>query len=107
MHAGLPETRRPGRSDSALQTDGGAGLAEGLLLAARGPMNQPPPAYTDFHPRWYRPRISTYWWLDRRPYLAFILRELSSLFVAWAIVYLLFLVQALARGASSYREFLE
>jgi len=70
-------------------------------------MNQAAPAYTDFHPRWYRPRISTYWWLDRWPYLAFILRELSSLFVAWAVVYLLFLVQALARGASSYREFLD
>jgi len=70
-------------------------------------MNQPPHAYTDFHPRWYRPRLSTYWWLDRWPYLAFILRELSSVFVAWAVVYLLFLVQALARGASSYRQFLD
>ena len=69
-------------------------------------MNQPP-AYTDYHPRWYRPRMSTYWWLDRWPYLAFILRELSSVFVAWAVVYLLFLVQAVGRGASSYREFLD
>jgi fumarate reductase subunit C len=66
-----------------------------------------PPAYTEFHPRWHRPRISTYWWLDRWPYLAFILRELSSLFVAWAVVYLLLLVRAVARGASSYREFLD
>src|SRR5262245_53371364 len=69
-------------------------------------MNQAAPAYTDYHPRWYRPRLSTYWWLDRWPYLAFILRELSSVLVAWAVVYLLFLIQALARGASSYREFL-
>ena len=66
-----------------------------------------PPAYTEYHPRWYRPRISTYWWLERWPYLAFILRELSSLFVAWAVVYLLLLVRAVARGASSYRQFLD
>jgi fumarate reductase subunit C len=69
-------------------------------------MNQPPPAYTDYHPRWYRPRVSTYWWLDRWPYLAFILRELSSVFVAWAVVYLLFLIQAISRGASHYYDFL-
>ena len=68
-------------------------------------MNQP--TYTEFHPRWHRPRISTYWWLEKRPYLAFILRELSSLFVAWTVVFLLLLVRALARGASSYREFLD
>ncbi len=37
--------------------------------------------YTPFHPRWYRARVSTYWWLKRRSYFVFILRELSSLFV--------------------------
>jgi hypothetical protein len=21
------------------------------------------PAYTAYQPRWYRPRVSTYWWL--------------------------------------------
>ena len=29
--------------------------------------------------------MSTYWWLERRSYLAFILRELSSIFVAWFV----------------------
>ena len=70
-------------------------------------MNQPPTAYTEFHPRWYRPRISTYWWLGRWPYVLFILRELSSVFVAWTVVYLLLLVRATARGPASYREFLD
>ena len=70
-------------------------------------MNPPPTAYTEFHPRWYRPRISTYWWLGRWPYVLFILRELSSVFVAWAVVYLLLLVRATARGPASYREFLD
>ena len=32
------------------------------------------PAYTEYHPRWYRPHVSTYWWLHRRSYLLFILR---------------------------------
>jgi fumarate reductase subunit C len=64
------------------------------------------PGYTEYHPRWYRPRMSTYWWLQRRSYLAFILRELSSLFVAWFVIYLLLLVWAVSRGEGSYREFL-
>ena len=25
--------------------------------------------YGEFYARWYRPRISTYWWLRRRSYL--------------------------------------
>lgn len=64
------------------------------------------PAYSEYHPRWFRPRVSTYWWLKRWSYLAFILRELSSVFVAWFVVYLLLLVRAVSTGASSYREFL-
>jgi fumarate reductase subunit C len=64
------------------------------------------PVYTEHHPRWYRPRMSTYWWLQRRSYLAFILRELSSVFVAWFVVYLLLLVHAVSQGGPSYRQFL-
>ena len=33
--------------------------------------------YTEYHPRWLRPHISTYWWLRKRSYFAFILREIS------------------------------
>lgn len=64
------------------------------------------PMYQEFHPRWHRPRMSTYWWLKRRGYLAFILRELSSIFVLWFVVYLLLLVRAVSQGNDSYREFL-
>ena len=64
------------------------------------------PVYTEYHPRWYRPRVSTWWWLKRRPYLAFILRELSSVFVAWSVVFLLLLVAAVSGGEDSYRQFL-
>jgi fumarate reductase subunit C len=64
------------------------------------------PVYTPHHPRWYRPRMSTYWWLERRSYLAFILRELSSVFVAWSIVFLLLVVRAVSQGEEEYRSFL-
>ena len=64
------------------------------------------PRYTEFHPRWYRPRVSTYWWLGRRSYLAFILREVSSVFVAWSVVFLLLLVVAVSGGEESYPQFL-
>ena len=62
------------------------------------------PAYTECHPRWYRPRMSTWWWLRSRHYLAFILRELSSVFVAWSVVYLLLLVRAVSQGEASYQQ---
>jgi len=64
------------------------------------------PAYTDYHPRWLRSRPSTYWWLKRRAYLSFITRELSSIFIAWFVVYLLLLVRAVSRGDASYQQFL-
>src|SRR5262245_14464351 len=64
------------------------------------------PAYTEHHPRWYRPRTSTYWWLEKRAYLLFILRELSSVFVAWFIVFLLLLIAAVSEGEGSYHRFL-
>lgn len=63
--------------------------------------------YTAYHPRWLRTRPSTYWWLRRRSYLAFIARELSSVFVAWFVVYLLRLIRAVAQGPSAYERFLE
>jgi fumarate reductase subunit C len=64
------------------------------------------PAYTAYHPRWIRTRVSTYWWLQRGSYLAFILRELSSVFVGWFAVYLLLLVRAVSQGESRYQAFL-
>jgi fumarate reductase subunit C len=45
--------------------------------------------------------------MQRASYLVFILRELSSVFVAWFVVYLLVLVRALSQGESSYRQFLD
>jgi fumarate reductase subunit C len=60
---------------------------------------------TEYLPKSYRPRVSTYWWLERWPYLKFILRESSSVFVAWTVVMTLLGIQALKRGPADYAEF--
>lgn len=62
--------------------------------------------YTAYHPRWLRRRVSTYWWLEKPAYLAFILREASCVFVAWFVAYLLLLVDAVGGGAAAYAQFL-
>ena len=65
------------------------------------------PMYTAHHPRWLRSRMSTYWWLGRWPYFTFILREVSSIFVAWFVVFLLMLIRAVSQGEGNYRQFLD
>jgi fumarate reductase subunit C len=64
------------------------------------------PSYTDYHPRWLRHRVSTYWWLEKPSYFAFVLREGSCLFVGWFVVYLLLLVYRVLQGDAAYQEFL-
>ena len=61
-------------------------------------------AHTPYHPQWHRTRPSTYWWLERPAYFAFILREVSSVFVAWFVVYLVKLMWALAHGPGGTRR---
>ena len=65
-----------------------------------------PHTYTDYHPRWLRYHVSTYWWLQRWSYFAFILREASCVFVAWFVVYLLMLVRAVNQGDAAYQDVL-
>jgi len=72
-------------------------------------VNQPTikaaPTYTEFHPRWYRPHVSVYWWLGQWQYLKFILRELSSVAVAVFVVITLFQLRALRNGPEAYARF--
>ena len=63
--------------------------------------------YSGFYARWYRPCVSRFWWLRRRSYLLFVLRELSSVFVAWFVVFLLLLVRAVSQGEREYQRFLD
>ena len=62
---------------------------------------------TEYLPKSYHARVSTYWWLGRWPYLKFILREVSSVFVAWFVAMTLLQLHALIRGPAGYAEFQE
>jgi len=55
----------------------------------------------------YRAPVSILWWLRRRSYLFFVLRELSSVFVVWSLVFLLLLIRAVGRGGGHYQQFLD
>ncbi|MFC9766131.1 fumarate reductase subunit C [Rhodococcus jostii] len=65
------------------------------------------PAGTTSTARPYRQPMSRLWWLRRRSYFLFMMRELSSLFVAWFVVFLLMLVDAVSSGPIAYQEFLD
>ncbi|MBZ5599997.1 MAG: fumarate reductase subunit C [Acidobacteriia bacterium] len=75
------------------------------MCAVKQPTTRTAPAYTEFHPRWYRPQVSVYWWLFQRQYLKFILRELSSVFVAAFVVITLLQLNALRNGPEAYARF--
>ena len=60
---------------------------------------------TEYLPKSYHPRVSTYWWLTRWAYLRFILREMSSVFVAWFVVVTLLQIRALTSGSEAYASF--
>jgi succinate dehydrogenase subunit C len=64
------------------------------------------PHYTLYHPRWYRRRVSVWWWLQNRAYAGFVLREVTSVFVAFFAVVCLWQVRALAQGPEVYARFL-
>ena len=57
--------------------------------------------------RTYRRPLSTWWWLRKRSYFVFVMRELSSIFVAWFVVFLLLLISAVGRGEAAYQDFLD
>jgi len=58
--------------------------------------------YTPYHPRWYRRPVSVWWWLESRSYTGFVLRELTSVFVALFALVLLWQIRALAQGPDAY-----
>jgi fumarate reductase subunit C len=57
--------------------------------------------------RVYRRPVPTWWWVRKRSYFVFVMRELSSIFVAWLVVYLLLFLYAVGRGATAYADFLD
>jgi fumarate reductase subunit C len=66
-----------------------------------------PSGYTPFHPRWHRERVSVWWWLKKPTYALFVLRELTSVAVAFFALVTLWQVRALAQGPEAHARFLE
>jgi len=58
-------------------------------------------------PLTYRRPLSTWWWTRKRTYFVFVMRELSSIFVAWFVVFLLLLLRAVTDGPAAYDDFLD
>ena len=57
--------------------------------------------------RLYRRPVSTWWWTRKRSYFVFVMRELSSVFVAWFVAYLVLFIYAVGRGEAAYQGFLD
>jgi fumarate reductase subunit C len=57
-------------------------------------------------PTTYRRPVSRLWWIKKPTYFLFVMRELSCIFVAWFVVFLMMLVYAIGRGEASYQRFL-
>jgi len=51
--------------------------------------------------------VSTWWWLKKRTYFIFVMRELSSIFVAWFVLFLLILIASVGKGDAAYQDFLD
>jgi fumarate reductase subunit C len=58
-------------------------------------------------PTTYRQPVSRLWWTKKWTYFLFMMRELTCVFVAWSVVFLMMLVYAIGRGEASYRQFLD
>jgi fumarate reductase subunit C len=56
-------------------------------------------------PQAYRPPVGILWWLRRGSYAFFVLRELSAVFVAWSVVFLVLLLRAVGQGEAAYLDF--
>ncbi len=65
------------------------------------------PTYSGNDHKLYRSRVSTYWWLWQWHYMKFILRELSSLAVAYFVVITLLELRAVRNGPQAFGEFQE
>ena len=62
--------------------------------------------HTPHHPKWYRRRVSVWWWLESWRYTKFVLRELTSLAVAFFALVAIWKVHAIGSGPDAYVRFL-
>ena len=55
----------------------------------------------------YRPSMSSVWWLKKRNYFLFMMRELSSVFVAAFVVLFMYQLFLISEGEQTYGQFKE
>ena len=65
----------------------------------------PSPRYSKYHPKWYRVRKPIFWWVNKWTHVRFILRELTSVFIALYALVLLFQIWSVAQGPEAYANF--
>jgi fumarate reductase subunit C len=58
-------------------------------------------------PSAYRPKTSIWWWARKRSYTLFILRELSSVFVGWFVLFTLLMAWSAGHSQERYERFLD
>lgn len=58
--------------------------------------------YKRYNPQMYIPRMSIFWWAKQKPYILFIVRELTSVFIAAYMVLLIIQLDALRRGPEAW-----
>ena len=54
---------------------------------------------------YHRPKTNM-WWIKRKPYILFMIREITSIFVAGYCIFLLILIFKLGQGPSVYGNFI-
>lgn len=62
------------------------------------------PKYERYRPEAYHKKMSIFWFLNRKPYVLFIVRELTSLFVAAYAVIPLVQLNALKQGPEAWES---
>src|SRR5262245_18076430 len=107
VHDSVPEERRSGRGDPALQADRGDGVGQGLPPPVGGAMTDHLVREVSEPAPLYRPPVSRLWWVHRRSYRRFVLRELSSIFVAWFVVLLLLFLHAVGQDDAAVQRYLD
>ena len=62
---------------------------------------------TSYRPRWFHPHTSVWWWLESWTYTRFVLRELTSVFVGWASLLLLWQAYTVTRHPDGWQGLLD
>lgn len=60
------------------------------------------PRYERYRPKPYNRKMSIFWWINRKPYVLFIVRELTSLFVAAYAIIMIVQLYALREGPEAW-----